>query len=95
MKDSAGRVIGRVEQQFSLCAADISLRVGSAVEYKVAGPCCVCDGPFCGDQVFHILDKRRAPPPARPPGPPARARRPPGPPARRPRGRPPGGRGLS
>jgi hypothetical protein len=54
VNDAAGAAIGRLEQHYDCCGSDMSVLVGTAVVFKIAGPCCVCDGPCCGDQEFFI-----------------------------------------
>lgn len=49
-----GAEIGRLEQQYTCCATEFNVVVGGLLMYKIAGPCCVCDGPFCGDQEFFV-----------------------------------------
>ena len=54
MYDAAGGPVGRLEQQYDCCGSDMEIYVGATVVFKVAGPCCVCDGPCFGDQEFFI-----------------------------------------
>lgn len=51
-----GAPIGMLRQQYTCCASEFSVVVGQVLCYRIHGPICVCDGPFCGDQVFHIVD---------------------------------------
>ena len=43
-------------QEYSCCGSVFNIMVGSNLVYKILGPVCVCDGPFCGDQQFFITD---------------------------------------
>ena len=52
--DGSGAPIGRLEQQYDCCGSDMDIILGNTVVYKIAGPCCVCDGPCWGDQQFYI-----------------------------------------
>ena len=49
-----GAPIGQLLQQYACCGSEFDIVVGSQLVFKIAGPICVCDGPFCGDQEFFI-----------------------------------------
>jgi hypothetical protein len=56
-----GQQIGKLIQQYSCCGSEFHVTVGDRVVYHISGPCCVCDGPCCGDQEFMICTPGGAP----------------------------------
>ena len=46
--------LGQLQQVYSPCGSEFDVVVGGKVQYRISGPCCVCDGPCCGDQQFFI-----------------------------------------
>lgn len=50
-----GAPIGKLQQLYTCCASEFTVCVGHTLCYRILGPICVCDGPFC-DQVFYIVD---------------------------------------
>ena len=51
---NGGQVIGQIVQRYTCVGSEFDVVVGGAVHFKIAGPLCICDGPCCGDQVFHV-----------------------------------------
>ena len=54
VRDASGAEIGMLVQQYTCCASEFHVMVKGHLAYKVLGPICVCDGPFCGDQEFFV-----------------------------------------
>lgn len=54
VNDGSGAEIGRLQQNYTCCASEFDVFVGGSCVYKIAGPCCVFDGPCCGDQEFFV-----------------------------------------
>ena len=56
-----GQLLGVIREQWSLEGARLDLEVNGRTEFQIQGPCCVCDGACCGDQIFNIVDPMGGP----------------------------------